>query len=150
VKLIKIISVLLFVMVASCSTLKLEPADFAWPVESVLVVDENGNVTEERYSIIFNTKSLFFEETENSSSYKDKEIRILRDTQGFYFITSENFKNVYVFEMDEGAMELDNTILISELGIQGPALNQRSPYIELISNGKSILLTNDGIVKDKK
>lgn len=149
-KFIKIISILLLGLTSSCSTLKLKPADFAWPVESVLAVDEDGNVSEERYSISFNTKGLFFEEMKDSSAFQGKELRVLRDVMGFYFITANNFKNVYVFEMDEGAMELDNTILISEAGILNPALNQRPPYVELISNGKSMLLTNKGINREKK
>lgn len=149
-KFIKIISILLLGLTSSCSTLVLKPADFAWPVESVLAVDEDGNVSEERYSISFNTKGLFFEEMKDSSAFQGKELRVLRDVMGFYFITANNFKNVYVFEMDEGAMELDNTILISEAGILNPALNQRPPYVELISNGKSMLLTNKGINREKK
>lgn len=149
-KLIKIISVLLLGLTASCSTLKLEPADFAWPVESVLSVDENGKVSDERYSISFDTRGLFYEELEDSSAYAGREIRMLRDINGYYFITAEKFKNVYVFQMDNGAMVLDNKIFISEIGIEGAALNQRTPYIELIDSGKSLYLTNNGIDRNKK
>ena len=149
-KSIKIISIVFLGFAASCSTLKLQPADFAWPVESVLAVDDNGTVTEERYSINFDTRGLFYEEFRDSSSYKGKEIRLLRDTNGFYFITSKGFKNVYVFKIDYGALLLDNKIFISELGVQDPAFNQRPPYIELIDNGKNLYLTNTGIDRDKK
>lgn len=149
-KLINFIPFLLLIFAFACSTLKLQQADFAWPVESVISVDENGKVSDDRYSISFDTKSLFFEETEDSSAYEGKKIRILRDINGYYFITAEQFKNVYVFQMDNGSMALHNKIFISEIGIENPALNQRAPYIELIDGGKSRYLTNNGIDRDKK
>ena len=149
-KLINFLPFLLLVFAAACSTLKLQQADFAWPVESVIIVDGNGKVSDDRYSIRFDTKSLFFEETEDSSAYEGKKIRMLRDINGYYFITAEKFKNVYVFRMDNGSMALHNKIFISEFGIEGPALNQRSPYIELINGGKSLYLTNNGIDRNKK
>ena len=141
---------LLLVFAAACSTLKLEQADFAWPVESVISVDENGKVSDDRYSISFDTKNLFFEETKDSSAYEGKKIRMLHDINGYYFITAEKFKNVYVFQMDNGSMVLHNKIFISETGIVDPALNQRAPYIELIDGGKSLYLTNNGIDRNTK
>ena len=149
-KLINFLPFLLFIFAAACSTLKLQQADFAWPVESVIDVDENGKASDDRYSISFDTKGLFFEETEDSSAYEGKKIRILRDINGYYFITAEKFKNVYVFQMDNGSMALRNKIFISEFGIENPALNQRSPYIELIDSGKNLYLTNNGIDRNKK
>ena len=147
---INFIPFILLVFAAACSTLKLQRADFAWPVESVISVDENGIVSEDRYSISFDTKELFLEETKDSSAYEGKKIRILRDVNGYYFITSEKFKNVYVFQMDNASMVLQNKIFISETGIDDPALNQRAPYIELIDGGKSLYLTNNGIDRNKK
>ena len=149
-KLINFLPFLLLVFAAACSTLKLQQADFAWPVESVIAVEENGKVSDDRYSISFDTKELFFEETEDSSAYVGKKIRILRDINGYYFITAEKFKNVYVFQMDNGSMILRNKIFISEIGIEDPALNQRAPYIELIDGGKNLYLTNNGIDRNKK
>ena len=141
---------LLLVIATACSTLKLQQADFAWPVESVISVDENGKINDDRYSISFDTKSLFFEETEDSSAYEGNKIRMIRDINGYYFITAEKFKNVYVFQMNNGSMVLHNKIFISEIGIEDPALNQRAPYIELIDSGKSLYLTNNGIDRNKK
>ena len=77
-KLIRIITFLLLVFAAACSTLKLQPADFAWPVESVLAADNNGTVSEDRYSIMFDIQGLFYEEFQDSSAYKGKEIRLLQ------------------------------------------------------------------------
>lgn len=137
---------------AACSTLTLQPADFSWPVESVLKVDDNGQAMEKRFSFSFNTKELFLKETNDSLGYKNKELRVIRDNKGYYFMVADNFKNVYVFKTDEGAFRLDNKITISDTtGIESPAFNQRTPYIELTyDTSKKINLTNEGIVEEKK
>jgi len=144
------LSFLLLGLLAACSALTLQPANFAWPIESVLPVDESGTVSDERNSFSFDTKSLFFEEFNDSSAYMEKEIRILRDVNGFYFMTANKFKNVYVFKMNHGAMVLDSKIFISEFGVKNPALNQREPYVELIDGDKSLFLTNTGIDRNKR
>ena len=138
-------SLLLILFTAACSVLTLQPANFAWPLESILPVDDNGKVTEDRYSVEVNTVGLFFEEFQDSLSYKGKEIRMIRDNQGFYFMTSSNFKNVYVFKADEGKLVQENKIFISEFGLQGPAFNQRDPYIELVDGTNKMNLTYKGI-----
>jgi len=143
-KRIIISSLLLFIITAACSVLTLQPANFSWPLESVLPVDDNGKVTEDRYSIEVNTIGLFFEEFQDSLSYKGKEIRMIRDNQGFYFLTASNFKNVYVFKVDEGKLELEEKIFISEFGLQTPAFNQRDPYIELVDGTYKTNLTYKG------
>ena len=147
---IKILSFLLLGLLAACSALSLQPANFAWPIESVLPVDESGQVSDERYSFSFNTKGLFYEELNDSSAYIEKEVRILRDVNGFYFVTVNEFKNVYVFKMNNGAMVLENKIFISEFGVDNPALNQREPFVELIDGDKIIYLTNSGIDRNGK
>ncbi len=140
-----IITMLFLITAAACSVLTLQPANFGWPIESVLPVDENGKVVEDRYSIEVNTVGLFFEEFQDSLSYKGKKINLIRDTQGFYFLTSNNFKNVYVFKAEEGKMILENKIFISEFGLQTPAFNQRNPYIELIDGSNKMNLTYKGV-----
>jgi len=82
----------------ACSVLTLTPANFAWPIESVLQVNDEGEVSEERYSFSFDAKGLYYEEFEDSLAYLDRELRIIRDVQGYYFITGIKFKNVYVFK----------------------------------------------------
>jgi hypothetical protein len=115
-------------------------------VESVLTVDAKGSVEEARYNMIFNVKPLMFEETADSVHVGGVEIRIIRDMDGYYFVTAPKFKSVYVFASDEGKLKLANKILISEKGIASPAFNQRSPHIQLL-NGKEkpVLLSKDGI-----
>jgi hypothetical protein len=149
-KLIKILLLFPFIITVACSTLTLKPTNFAWPVEEVLKINDDGRVTEDRYAIEFNTKGIFHEEFNDSSAYKNKELRILRNMNGCYFITSEQFKNVYVFKADDGALVLENKIQVSETGLKNPALNQREPYVELIDGTEKLLLTNDGIYRTEK
>jgi len=136
---------LLSLIIAACSVLTLQPANFSWPLESILPVDDNGKISEDRYSIEVNTVGMFFEEFQDSLSYKSREVRMIRDNQGFYFLTSTNFKNVYVFKADEGKLVQENKIFISEFGLQTPAFNQRDPYIELVDGTNKMNLTHKGI-----
>jgi hypothetical protein len=136
---------LLSLITAACSVLTLQPANFSWPLESVLPVDDSGKISEDRYSIEVNTVGMFFEEFQDSLSYKSKEVRMIRDDQGFYFLTSTNFKNVYVFKADEGKLVQENKIFISEFGLQTPAFNQRDPYIELVDGTNKMNLSHKGI-----
>lgn len=140
------------IIFAGCSTVILKPVDFAWPVESVLDVDQNGNVDLKRYSLTFDTKELFLDETGDSSGYMNKELRIIRDAKGYYFMVSNNFKNVYVFNSKDGTFSLNNKIEISDsAGIKSPAFNQRQPYIQLVYNdNKKVYLDNNGIKEDEK
>jgi hypothetical protein len=140
-----VLSLVLLSFIAACSVLTLQPANFSWPLESVLPIDEKGNVTEDRYSIEFNTAGLYFEEFQDSLAYKGKELRLIRDNQGLYFITAAKFKYVYIFRADEGKMVLNNKIFISEFGLQTPAFNQRNPYIELVDGSNKMNLTSKGI-----
>ena len=94
------------ILLTACTSLLLEPAQFAWPLESVLKVDKEGFVKEERFALNFNTKALFYEETQDSLSYAGKTIRLIRNNEGYYFMTAPNFKNVYVFSVDKSAFSL--------------------------------------------
>ncbi len=137
---------ILFVFLFGCSQIVLEPVDFAWPIESVLDVSDDGKVSETRFSFTANVKSLFFEEMNDSSSYKKETVRIIRDTKGYYFMIASGFKNVYVFKSDDGTFSLENKISISEFGLDLPAFNQRVPYIELLEGEEHVAyLTSEGI-----
>jgi hypothetical protein len=146
-----IVLLLSTIFIPACSMLILQPADFSWPVESVIKVDDNGNVQENRYSISFNTKELFLQETGDSLGYKNKELRVIRDSKGYYFMTANNFKDVYVFNAIEGALQLKNKIEISDsLKMENPAFNQRPPYIELTYGSNHVNLTDQGIAEEEQ
>ncbi len=135
----------------SCSSLILKPADFAWPVESVQQVNDSGMVVIPRYSFSFNAKPLFTHELKDSLAYRGKEVRVIRGSQGCYFMIANGFKNVYVFNAGNGGLKLEKKIEISDTtGIQNPAFNQRPPYVQLNYNGKNVNLNKDGIVEEGK
>lgn len=140
--------IFLIVASAACSTLTLKSADFAWPIENALKVDAKGNVEEQRFSFTLNVKPVFFEEFKDSTNYIGKEIRIIRDRAGYYFITGKEFKNVYVFKPIESGMQLENKIVISEVkGLTNPAFNQKAPNIELLDTPNKYLLNFKGLVR---
>lgn len=130
-----------------CASLVLKPAEFGWPVETVLKADNNGMVVEKRYSFSFNSRDLFLAETGDSSAFMGKELRVIRSNDGYYFMTANNFKNVYVFRADEGSFILQNKIAVSDsIGMKNPAFNQRPPYIELLYDiNKKVYLDKSGI-----
>lgn len=138
------------IIITSCSTLTLTPAEFGWPIESVLKVDNKGFVKEDRGAILFDTKALFFEEMQDSLGYAGKTLRVIRNHDGFYFMTAVDFKNVYVFGVDKNSFVLENKIEINETGLKNPAFNQRKPFVELIDDGKTYKLTSEGIDEGEK
>ncbi len=152
-KTIKLLLIGSFLFIGACSTLVLKPADFAWPVESVLSVDNNGKVDIKRYSINFDARELFLKETGDSLGYQNQQLRVIRNLNGYYFMVANNFRNVYVFNVDEGTFRLEKKIEISDkTGIQNPAFNQRPPFIELVygvNDSSKINLTEKGISKEE-
>ncbi|MEJ2105568.1 MAG: hypothetical protein P8X47_13495 [Ignavibacteriaceae bacterium] len=141
-------SLFIILLTTACSVLTLQPANFSWPIESILPVDDQGNVAEDRYSVEFNTKGLFFEEFKDSLAFEGKEINLIRNNEGNYFITASEFKNVYVFKANEGTLALHKKINISETALNKPAFNQRDSYIELIDGDKKFNLSSQGIIED--
>lgn len=134
-------------LLISCSSVVLKPADFAWPIESVLKVNDKGMIQDQRHALSVNVRELFFLETGDSVNITVP-VRVIRDNNGYYYITAPKFKNVYVFEQVEGGLKLVNTIFISSNGLTSPAFNQRSPYIQLLNEKDAPrMLTKDGIVE---
>ncbi len=137
------------ILETGCSSLTLEPANFSWPIENELKVDAGGMIQESRYRISFNVKPMLYEETKDSVNVSGRLIDIIRDVQGYYYLTGPQFKNVYVFRQAEGCLTLENKITVSEDGLLSPGFNQRTLYIELV-NGSDIpiMLTKDGSKKE--
>jgi hypothetical protein len=144
----KIFLTILFAMLAACSSLKIAPVNYAWPLENVLEIRSDFNVASMRYSVTMNLRELFEAEKliENNAPVS-KQVRIIRNRDGYYFITANKFKHVYVFAPGEKSLVLKRKITINEKGIENPAFNQRGDYIELITdNGnKRYELTQDGV-----
>lgn len=139
---------LILIITYSCSSLILSPSDFSWPIENVLKVDEKGFISEDRYTFSISVKKLFFEEFKDSTNFAGKELRIIRDKSGYYYIAGKEFKNVYLFIPVESGMKLERKIPISETeGLAAPVFNQKSPNIELLDGSKKYLLNNKGLVR---
>lgn len=137
----------ILLIITSCSSLTLQPADFSWPIENALKVDSKGFIEEQRYAFTLKVKSLFFEEFADSNNCTGKEVRIIRDKLGYLYITGKDFKNVYVMAVIEGGMKLEKKILVNEKGLAAPVFNQKLPNVELIDSPNKYLLNNKGLVR---
>jgi len=89
----------------------LQPADFSWPVESVLKSDNKGMVQENRYQLSFSIKPMLFAETADSTNVAGITVRMIRDQMGYYYLVAPKFKNVYVFMAAEGGLKLETITL---------------------------------------
>ena len=138
-------------LLSSCSTLSLQWVDYSWPVESVLKVSQQNIVEEGRYSISMRVTNLAVEEFQDSTALMGTSLRLIRSEEGFYFVTGPRFKNVYVFTPGASELNMRSKIQVSETGMKSPALNQRTPYIEVVDGkGWKRILTIDNIVEEKK
>jgi hypothetical protein len=141
-------------IIAGCSSLTLQPADFSWPIEIAAAPDVHGTVQISRYQVSFNCKLLLFEELQDSVNVTKHVLHVIRDQKGYYFVTAKDFKNVYVFNQDEGALKLEKKIQISENGLEAPAFNQKGLLVQLVNEQKenepTILLSSDGIQEGEK
>ena len=147
-KVFMLISALL--LASACSTMVLRTADFSWPVESVLLVDDKGFIKEERHTIELNVKPIFYAEFNDSNSVEGKEVRIICDKEGHYYITGVGFKNIYQFMPTVGGMKLDEKIKVSDsLALRTPAFNQKTNNIELLDGSNKYLIKGSEIVRLK-
>ncbi len=135
---------LLFFAVACGPSLTLTGVDYAQPIESVMIPDQDGNVEDVRVGVRFNVTSLNVKERGEDSPLPN-EIRLIRSRDGYYFITAPGYQNVYVFKSDEGSLELEEIIEVSEEGLSNPAFNQRAPHVQLIDGPNEYRLTKDGL-----
>lgn len=131
----------------SCGpSLVIQNVDYSQPLESVLTPDSENMVHDQRYAIKFSVAPIL--ETEGASSVN--EIHLIRNHNGYYFVTANEFQNVYVFAPGEGELELENTIEFVETPLGEPAFNQREGYVELVdlSTDEIYRLDHEGIIED--
>lgn len=128
-------------------SLVVKNVNYAQHIESVLIPNSEGIVTDIRYGLSYSILPFQFEEFQDTSSVQVSEVRMIRNKNGYYFITADKFKHVYVMMPKRGELKLENKILVSEGGLFSPALNWRNPIIQLItdSNEDVILLNENGI-----
>jgi len=141
-----------FLFTSACKTFEVQNVNYAQQVESVLEPSQNGQVTDSRYGISFNILPFQYQEMEDSSSVLINEVRLIRNQNGYYFITANGFSNVYVMEPIENGLKLKEKIKISESGLIKPAFNLRSPFVQLIDTetSETYTLNEKGIKKAEK
>jgi len=138
---------------ASCNNaLVIKDVNYAQYVESVLIPDDQDIVHDYRNSISFSILPIKKLEVKDSQIQEVSEIRLIRNSKGYYFITADQFKNVYVFEPKNGTLKLKESIAISENGLKSPVFNWRDPYIEILSNNKEAkyFLSEKGIITENE
>ena len=133
--------------IVGCTSLQLQPADFSWAAEEIVEVGPKGMVDAKRYSVAFNITALLAKEfaADSMSAKETKEVRLIRDKAGFYYLTGKKFKNVYVLSQSDGALAVNSTLLISaEKTMDDPKFDQKDTYIELWSGKDKFQLTKGG------
>lgn len=115
-------------------------------LETVLIPETDGRVIDRGYGLKFSVRPIQYLEMGDSTRV-NTEFRVIRDLNGYYFITSAGFKNVYIMKPSANAMKLHKQVMVSLEGLQRPAFNQRNPMIQLIDgDSRSYMLNKDGIV----
>ena len=142
---------LAILVLPGCATVTLKPVDFSWSFESVLTADSAGYVKAEPRTIAFDAGEMFRAKTKGQVAAAGNVVRIIRDYEGYYFITSPGFRHVYIFNGARSALSLEKKVLMAEQGMEKPFFNRREKGIELVANGQVYLLNRKGIVPgDKK
>ncbi|MEX2640746.1 MAG: hypothetical protein WD266_08650, partial [Balneolales bacterium] len=100
----------------ACGSLVIENVDYAQPIESVLSVQDDGTVEDVRSGLSFSIMPLQNEETGDTTSVTTPEIRIIRNQEGYYFVTAPGYAHVFVLRPQAGELQLHETILIDENG----------------------------------
>ncbi len=137
-------------IVSACNSFVVENVDYSQQLESVLVPDQNGNVTDVRHGISFNVNALKEQEFGVEDSAKQiREVRLIRNADGFYFITANQFKNVYVMEPETASLKLKKKIKVSESPLMDPAFNLRASGVQLVmrDTNEVVQINENGILE---
>lgn len=142
----------LLVLQGCTNKLIVKNVNYAQHVESVLEPNSNGMVTDYRYGLSFNMLPFQYEEFNDSSRVLINQIRLIRNDAGFYFITADAFKHVYVMKPGDSRLMMEAKILVDDQGLENPAFNWRNPLVQIISKDKaeSVFLNQHGIVNEKE
>jgi hypothetical protein len=146
-KILIIIGIFTSLAMIGCSSLQLQPADFAWQADEILEINSKGMVYAKQYSVAFTVTPLLAKEfaADSMAAKNTNEVRLIRDKAGFYYLTGKKFKNVYVLSQSDGALAVSNTIVISaEKPMDDPKFDQKDSYIELWNGKEKFQLTKSG------
>lgn len=145
------IFILIFIFIfSSCSTFKIENVKYGWNGEYFAEPDENGDFTIPKNSMKFNILKLL-EEEGIKNKITDIKLRIIRDDEGYFYITGDKFKYIWVFKTDESSLKLKNKIeLLKGRTLEDPKFNEKKPNIKVFLKDKSEFIINkDGIIKSE-
>lgn len=140
------------VSVIGCKqSLVISKVDYSQPIESVLTPDEDGMVEDVKQGLKFNILPIQFKETQDTSSVTTSEIRYIRGSKGYYYLTAPTYKNVYMMSSEEGELKVQETFPLKEPGIDKPAFNQREGYVQLVNRttGERYKLTPEGLTQEQ-
>lgn len=142
----------LLIFGSACRTFVVKDVNYSQSVESVLLPTSKGEVYDARYAISFNILPFQYQESQDSSEVTINEVRLIRNEEGYYFITANGFSNVYVMEPIKNGLKLKKKIKVSEEGLAAPAFNMRAPFIQLVDveTSKTFNLTEKGIQTGEK
>jgi hypothetical protein len=118
----------LFGATACGPSLVIQNVDYSQPIESVLAPNAENEIHDQRFAIKFSIQPIL----ENEGISSVDEVRLIRNSAGYYFLTAAGFSHVYVLGTDESELKMKKRIRVSEEGIGQPAFNQRDTYIQLI------------------
>jgi hypothetical protein len=137
--------------ISSCSSFKIENVTYGWSAEYIASPDDNGNFTVPKHSMVLNLTKVFQEEkiTDPPSKFN---IHIIRDDEGYYFITSDKFIFVWVFESREKSLKLyDKLNLLDNKPLNDPKFNEQKPNVKLfMRDAKEFIINKDGVVKKEE
>jgi hypothetical protein len=140
---------LLALLLSGCG-LTIEGVHYGWPVESVLTVGPDNRVADGHNGVSFSVAEIAQEEFQDSSALQSKQVRLLRSDEGYYFLTARGFKNVYVFSPGPAKLHVKSRLAVAPNGLLDPALNQRTPYVELVDGTSVKKLTSNDILEGGK
>jgi len=137
---------------SACKTFVVEDVNYAHEIETVLIPNEEGEVNDVRHGLTFNVAPFQKEEFGEDDSTIIQEVRLIRDANGYYFITASQFKNVYVMQSGNGKLKLKKKINVSEDRLAAPAFNLRDGTVELVKTetNETLSLNKDGIQEEDK
>ncbi|MDI6402854.1 hypothetical protein QLX67_12675 [Balneolaceae bacterium ANBcel3] len=138
--------VMLLAFTVACGpSLTLTDVDYSQPMESVASPDQNGMVNYIGTGISFDVTPLNVKERGEGAALPEK-VRIIRNRDGYYFVTAPGYRNVYVFTPEERALKMEERIRVSDAGLANPAFNQQGTHIQLIDGNTELRLSKSGIV----
>lgn len=139
------------ILFSACkSPFELQNVDYSMLLETVASPDPKGMINDDAYGVVFNVKPLQFLEKGDSSAV-NAEYRLIRDINGYYFVTSKGYRHVYIFKPGAQTLVLHKKVNVSANGLSNPAFNQRKPEIHLLeADTLAFKLYKDGIVGAKK